>query len=209
MSGAVSGRASLLTPLGRGAVAVIAAEGVAAFAAVDAAFVAANGRTIREQRVDRILFGHWTSGAHREEVVVVRGDEVIEIHCHGGLAASERILAALAAAGCTIEASQDRVQRLAASTIQAEADVALAQATTKRTAAILLAQREGALQRAVESIRCELAAGRISAASDLLETLLSRAAVGLPRRADGGDGDRRLAGAAGRRGGDSRDRRRA
>ena len=179
MSENVSGRASLLTPLGRGAVAVVAAEGEAAFAAVDAAFVAANGRTIREQRVDRILFGHWISGAHREEVVVIRDGKAVEIHCHGGLAASERILAALAAAGCTIEAWPDRTHRVAASTIQAEADIALAQATTKRTAAILLAQREGALQRAVGGVCGELAAGRTAVASDLLDGLLSRAALGL------------------------------
>ena len=36
MSGASTGRASLLTPMGRGAVAVVAAEGEAAFAAIDA-----------------------------------------------------------------------------------------------------------------------------------------------------------------------------
>lgn len=180
MNGASSGRASLLTPVGRGAVAVVAAEGEAAFSAIDASFVAANGRLIRRQRAERIVFGHWTSGAHREEVVIIRGvDASVEVHCHGGVAAAERILTALAAAGCHIESWQARLDRTAASTIEAEADMALAQATTRRTAAILLTQRAGALRRAVDSIRDELARNQIESARSKLETLLARASLGL------------------------------
>jgi tRNA modification GTPase len=180
MSGASAGRASLLTPVGRGAVAVIAAVGDAALLAIDASFVAANGRLIRQQRADRIVFGHWSSGAHREEVIVLR-DAVggVEIHCHGGVAAAERILAALAAAGCSVESWRERLDRMAASTIEAEADAALAHATTRRTAAILLAQRAGALRREVDRIRDEIAESRLESASSKLDALLARAPLGL------------------------------
>jgi tRNA modification GTPase len=180
MNGASARRASLLTPVGRGAVAVVTAAGEAAFAAIDASFVAANGRAIREQRTDRIVFGHWSSGAHREEVIVLRGaDDSVEIHCHGGVAAAERILAALAAAGCMVESWPERLDRTAASTIEAEADAALANATTRRTAAILLTQRGGALRREVDRIRDEIVERRLESARGKLDALLARAPLGL------------------------------
>lgn len=180
MNGANAGRASLLTPVGRGAVAVVAAAGEAAFAAIDASFVAANGRAIRKQRVDRIVFGHWSSGAHREEVIVLRGaDDSVEIHCHGGVAAAERIVTSLAEAGCSVESWRERLDRMAASTIEAEADAALACCTTRRTAAILLAQRAGALRHEVDNIRDELVGNRLESAGKRLDALLARAPLGL------------------------------
>jgi len=180
MSEPNSGRASLLTPVGRGAVAVVAAEGAAALAAIDASFVAANGRSIRQQLPERIVFGHWASGSHREEVVVVRdAASGVEIHCHGGVAAAERILTTLASAGCAIESWQARVELLAASTIEAETDLALARCTTCRAASILLAQREGALRREVDAIRDDLTSERSESAGKRIETLLARAPLGL------------------------------
>ena len=180
MSASSSGRASLLTPVGRGAVAVVVAEGEAALAAIDASFVAANGRSIRQQRPERIVFGHWTSGAHREEVVVVRDvGSGVEVHCHGGVAAAERILAAFASAGCVVETWQSRLERMAASTIEAEADAALARCTTRRAASILLVQREGALRREVDAIRDDLASDQRESVAKRIEALLARASLGL------------------------------
>ena len=180
MSAPSSGRASLLTSVGRGAVAVVATEGEAALAAIDASFVAANGRSIRQQLPERIVFGHWASGLHCEEVIVVRdAASGAEIHCHGGVAAAERILTALAAAGCHIEAWQARVERLASSTIEAEADMALARCVTRRTASILLAQREGALRREVDAIRDDLASKQHESSGKRIDALLARAPLGL------------------------------
>jgi tRNA modification GTPase len=180
MSASSSGRASLLTPVGRGAVAVVVAEGEAALAAIDASFVAANGRSIRQQRPERIVFGHWTSGAHREEVVVVRDvGSGVEVHCHGGVAAAERILTAFASAGCVVESWPARLEGMAASTIEAEADAALARCTTRRAASILLVQREGALRREADAIRDDLASERRESAAKRIEALLARASLGL------------------------------
>ncbi|QDT76177.1 tRNA modification GTPase MnmE [Lacipirellula limnantheis] len=180
MSGPVPARASLLTPVGRGAIAVVAAEGDAARTAIDASFVAANGRPILQQPPDRIAFGHWVCGAHREEVIVIRDDDGgVEVHCHGGVTAAERILTAFAGAGCEVELWPERLDRTAASKIEAEADLALARATTRRTAAILLAQRAGTLSREVSGIRGDLASSRLAAARDRIDALLARAQVGL------------------------------
>jgi tRNA modification GTPase len=170
---ATSNRASLLTPPGRGAVAVIAADGRASFDAVDGHFRAANGRLIADQTIDRIAFGHWRDGDHAEEVIVCRtGDMQVEVHCHGGAAAVERILAALAAAGCLISPPSARG-------LAPEAASALAHAPTRRTAAILLDQQAGALQREIMAIRSDVAAGQIDEARQRLAKLADRVSLGI------------------------------
>src|SRR5262245_47442464 len=115
-------RASVLTPAGRGAVAVVVAEGKAALAAIDQHFRAANGRPLSSQAIGRILFGQWREGRdHAEEIVVCRINSLqTEVHCHGGVAASGRLLAALEECGCAIEAWPHWVRRHAANAIEAE-----------------------------------------------------------------------------------------
>lgn len=186
-----AGRASLLTPPGRGAVAVIAAEGAAAHAAVNAHFRAANHLRLSAQRLDRILFGHWQDAINEraderlapgEEVIVCRTSQTaLEIHCHGGIAAAERILAALASHGCRIEPWAHWLRVHAASPIEAQAEEALASALTRRAATILLDQRHGALQREVEAIVVELSSGdasRVTAARDRLAVLVDLIPLG-------------------------------
>lgn len=169
-----TGRASALTPAGRGAVAVVAAAGQGSVAAVDTSFHAANGRPFAQQERDRIVFGHWASGEHREEVVLLRGeDESLEIHCHGGAAAVERIVAALAAAGCEIMPWQAWIEGKSSNEIAREASIALAAATTRRTAEILLGQLNGALEREIASAQQELRQGNLVAAQDQLAALLA------------------------------------
>lgn len=176
-------RASLLTARGRGAIAVIAAEGPAALDAVEAHFHSANRRRLAEQALGQIVFGQWRDGAEGEEVVLCRtGDLQLEVHCHGGLVASQRILAALAEAGCCVEPWDQWVRSHATSLLEAEADLALAAAATTRTAEILLDQRHGALQREVGAIVAALRAGGDSLAGtvrDRLQALLERSALGL------------------------------
>jgi tRNA modification GTPase len=176
------GRTCLLTPLGRGAVAVIAGEGEAALATVDAHFQAANRLPVREQQVNRIVFGHWTDGAGREEVVVCRTSASrIEVHCHGGIAAAARILAALAASGCPVTPWSEWLSADPACLIEAEASIALAAASTRRTAAMLLDQLAGALRIEVEGV-CRLldetGALSLEQAKRRIATLLERATLG-------------------------------
>jgi tRNA modification GTPase len=180
MSGAPpAGRASVLTPAGRGAVAVVAAAGQGAVAAVDANFHAANGRPFAQQERDRIIFGHWISAEHREEVVVLRGgDESLEIHCHGGAAAVERIVAALAAAGFEITPWQAWITDKSPNEIAREASIALAAATTRRASATLLDQLNGALEREIAAARQELHQGNFAAAQKRLAALLASSHLG-------------------------------
>ena len=183
-------RASLLTPVGRGAVAVVAAEGDAALAAIDAHFRAANGVRLREQRLNRIAFGHWhdhaasnTPPARGEEMVVCRtGATAVEVHCHGGVAAAARMLATLETAGCGVESWNDWIAAHAADPIQAEADIALAAASTRRAAAVLLDQRDGALRREIIAIQLKIASDEATAipkGRDRIGQLLTARALGL------------------------------
>ncbi len=185
--------ASLLTPPGRGAIAVIAAEGTAALEAVAVHFRAANRRRLREQTINAIVFGRWIDeptssdgdALRGEEVVVCRtGASQVEVHCHGGVAAAERILTALARAGCRVESWTDWIGSHAACPIEAEAKIALAAAPTLRTAALLLDQQGGALRREIEAIRADL----LSAPAASSEAARHR----LARLLDGSDYGRRL-----------------
>ena len=89
------GTISVLTPPGRGAVAVLVFRGdlarlqAAANERGRVLFTSRSGFSLAELPPQRILLGHW--GA--EELVVCRNDEdSLEIHCHGGPAAIQRIL---------------------------------------------------------------------------------------------------------------------
>jgi tRNA modification GTPase len=173
-------RVSVLTPPGRGAIAVIAASGPQACIAIDASFQAANGRRLSSQTHDRIVFGHWASSAYREEVILVRGhDDALEIHCHGGAAAVARIVDVLTAAGCEQLSWTDWLESKGADQIVLEADVALAHATTRRAAAILLDQRNGALARALGEVRTSLQRSDAASAQQTLNELLERSTLGL------------------------------
>ncbi len=104
----------------------------------------------------QIRFGHWTGSSrdheHGESIVVTameedspRNDrrplESWEIHCHGGPAAIERILADLQHVGA------ERVDRLSAGVpiILHEAQEVLSRCLTERTASVALTQLRGAL----------------------------------------------------------------
>src|SRR5262245_16383548 len=87
-------RACVMTPRGRGAVAAIRVVGDPALLddGQPPLFQAVNGRPVATQPLHKIVFGQWGREAV-EDVVLCRIDaETLEIHCHGGDRAVERIL---------------------------------------------------------------------------------------------------------------------
>mgnify|MGYP002629104715 CR=1 FL=1 len=147
--------AALLTPSGRGAVAVIRIHAAKPTpsnlpaAVVDSAFVSISGRPLSQQSVGRLCYGHWTSDYSSEDVVVCRTDEhAVEVSCHGGRAAVNRILESLKAEGASIVDWRTQ-QTLISSPFDREIAEAISHATTTRTAAILLAQASGRLKDAL------------------------------------------------------------
>jgi tRNA modification GTPase len=146
--------AALFTPRGRGAVSTIRFEGDCRH--LDSAnppfFRAANGKPLTEQTIDRVVFGHWRADETTEEVVLCRtAEETVEIHCHGGDAAVERILNDLESIGCRIQTWQHS-QQASLGLFEAECLEALTQATTLRTAAVLLEQQSGVLRKRIETL---------------------------------------------------------
>ena len=143
--------ASLLTPHGRGAVAVVRVHSSAptesgrVASIVEAGFVAVSGKPLSQQPVGRLCYGHWISDQSSEDVVVCRtGESTVEVSCHGGRAAVNRILTSLTAAGASIVDWQTQ-QAALTSPFERELADAVAKATTVRTAAILLDQSSGTL----------------------------------------------------------------
>ena len=195
-----------LTSEGRGAVAVLLVEGPAAAERVDRHFfghsperrVAGAGGAaeapvcppsgaslrsrpghLRSRPLNRILHGHWGSPDGEDVVVCRLSDTAVEVHCHGGRAAVERIAADLSALGYETTSWRDWVVEHESSPIRTEARSLLAQARTERTAAILLDQYAGALEAALARIIDTIEAGRADEGRAELQSLLARSAVGL------------------------------
>ena len=175
-----------LTPPSRGAVASLRVEGPGALELVARHFVTRSGRPLADFPPGRIVVGQFSGGSKsgtpslREEVVLnQQSDSAIELHCHGGLAAVARMEEVLVGAGCRRISWQEWILRQEADPFAAAARLALAQARTTRTAAVLLDQYRGALRRAIEQIEASLRAGEKDAARQQIEALLAHAATGL------------------------------
>jgi tRNA modification GTPase len=172
---------AILTPSGRGAVAVVSVRGAEAVQLVSKFFAPRNVDGWKHAAIGQVFYGGWAGAAttdeHAEDVIVCRvADDAIEIHCHGGIA-SARIAEDLASAGgqaCDWSATFASE----CNPIRAAARVALADAVTARTAEILLDQLDGALETAIRTIAATLETDASTALSDL-HTLLDRAPVGL------------------------------
>lgn len=140
---------SLLTPRGRGAVATLRFEGPVE--TLSAFFAPANGKSLSEQAIDRIVFGQWGRELPEDVVICRTAESVTEIHCHGGEAAAGRIQADLESRGCQREPWPEMLERTKGS-FHREWTEALSKSTTQRTAGILLRQRE-LFPRAIEELR--------------------------------------------------------
>ena len=97
-TGAQAVTVSLLTPPGRGALAVVGVRGCGAAMLVDQAFAARGARPIAALEDGAIAYGTWrATGEH--VVVARRRADVVEVHCHGGIAAAAAVTGSLVAAG--------------------------------------------------------------------------------------------------------------
>ena len=155
-------RVAVLTPAGRGAIASLVVDGSIEQVDWDRLFSAANQRPLAEQAVGRICLGHWGDGQDglpTEQIVVCRiGFERIELHCHGGSAAVDRILQDLADVGVIrcewteLIETKDGTGGKPARRFEIEVAKGLAAATTWRTAEVLLDQQAGVLGQALHRL---------------------------------------------------------
>lgn len=166
---------SVLTPSGRGAVAVIGVRGPQGASLANQFFAARNGRPLEDQPFSKLVYGHWGS----EDLIVFRRDESsLEIQCHGGSQSVSTIVADLARAGCQEITWKEWIAGGNEISIQTEAQIALAEAASFRTAEILLDQWHGALEHELTEIRTLLEKQVQPAAQDRLKRLLKTAELG-------------------------------
>lgn len=92
-----------------------------------------------------------------EHVVLTRpAEDMVEVHCHGGVAVCQRLLSDLVRAGCVAVGNQNWPSRFSCPLARAaEQDLQLA--TTDRAAAVLLDQMNGALRAAIMAAQGQIA----------------------------------------------------
>ncbi len=127
-----------LTPRGRGAVATIGVRGNLDL--LDGEFIPVNGRNAASQKQQAVCFGTWGTVSPEEIVFLRTGEHSAELHCHGGIAAVQRILADLQQHGAEV-VTQQQWRQFGEPLIGAEFGEALSKATTQRTAHHLLRQQ--------------------------------------------------------------------
>jgi tRNA modification GTPase len=127
---------SLLTPSGRGAVATIYYRGN--FNKIDQMFTAANGKSLPEQHINQVLFGHWGT---EDVVVCLTSPNELEIHCHAGVSAVTRILNELEGMGCK-KLPWEELRKQTLTPFESELEIAISKAYTLKTAALLQRQQK-------------------------------------------------------------------
>jgi tRNA modification GTPase len=182
-SSATATTVSVLTPPGRGAIAIIAVEGPHALEYVQRSFCPQSKRQLTDRKLGALVYGRWGTQAGEDVIVCRRSANRIEIHCHGGATAPARIFDDLKSAGIIEESWPQFVQRHERSRISAAARIALARSTTERTAKILLDQYHGALQTSIRELVYLLeepsSKEDLVAATSAIRRLLQHAAIGL------------------------------
>ena len=168
-----------LTPPGRGAVAVVLVTGREAQNALDRCFHTVSGRPLSEAPPGRITLGRWNAPDGEEVVACRRSADQFEIHCHGGVAAVGAVVGRLLEQGCQRMSWQEWLRQTSRDPIQVAARIALAEATTTRTAAILLDQYHGALRTAIQQLAACVAAGDWAQAVATLDAVAAHRDVGL------------------------------
>jgi tRNA modification GTPase len=168
-----------LTPPGRAAVAVILVAGPAAAQAIGRCFAPLSGQSAEHLTIGRIVVGRWGGAGGEELIACRRGDEQFEIHSHGGSAAAQLVIDRLVNEGCAPIAWKEWARTNSPAPIHAAARIALADAVTERTAAILLDQLNGALASAIRTAIADVAKSNWSGAADSIDTSLRWRELGL------------------------------
>jgi tRNA modification GTPase len=175
---------SCLTPPGQGALATLGLHGPGAWEMVRALFGPHTGSlpeapAARTFRLGRL--GEGAEGVADEAVLAVTSagpPPTLELHCHGGREAVRFALDLFAARGARVVGWPDWLRRTTADPLRAAAAVALAEAATARTAAVLLDQHEGAFRRAVTAAVEALDRGDLAAAQEVVGELARRGPLG-------------------------------
>ena len=165
----------VLTAQGRGAIATIEVKGQGAVELVQRCFESASGQAIATFEMNSIIYGHWLmNGQPGEDLVVCPiQPEHLEIYCHGGAAAIDAVRKTLEAGGAQeMQPTSDQAG------FESQINCAIANAPTRKTALILLAQRE-AHRQLREELRTLLENKQTKQAVELIQRVLNLSDFGI------------------------------
>ncbi|MEM7456569.1 MAG: GTPase [Planctomycetota bacterium] len=174
---------TLLTPEGRSAVATLKVFAQKLPQRLDPLFQPASGKPFLESTDRGVIYGKWQGG---EDLVVCPDADLrtAEIHCHGGSAAIAAIVSSLKSVGF-IKATPYQIECLTSESHWAgEINRALAGAVTRKTAKLILRQRE-LLPQVIQRLRELITTGDTAGALETVNAMTARAKFGnhlvLPR----------------------------
>ncbi|WP_342513876.1 tRNA uridine-5-carboxymethylaminomethyl(34) synthesis GTPase MnmE [Sporosarcina sp. FSL K6-1522] len=160
--------AAISTPMGEGAIAIVRLSGDEAIQITDRIFRSPSEKKLHEESSHTIHYGHLTnpaSGEIVEEVMVslmkapktFTREDVVEINCHGGLVAVNRVLQLVLKEGARLAEPGEFTKRAFLNgridLSQAEAVMDLIRAKTDRAMNVALNQMEGKLSRLIGELR--------------------------------------------------------
>lgn len=159
---------AISTPLGEGAIAIVRLSGEEAITITDKVFRSPSGKKLKEAPSHTIHYGHLiepNTESTIEEVMVsvmkapktFTREDVVEINCHGGLVAVNRVLALILKEGARLAEPGEFTKRAFLNgridLSQAEAVIDLIRAKTDRAMNVALHQMDGKLSRLIGQLR--------------------------------------------------------
>ncbi|MBE6672876.1 MAG: tRNA uridine-5-carboxymethylaminomethyl(34) synthesis GTPase MnmE [Ruminococcaceae bacterium] len=157
--------AAISTPYGRGGIAVIRISGRDALAVTEKMFLPASGKSIIEYKAGSAVYGKILFEGRQIDTGIATvfraphsytGEDTVEISCHGGILLTEKVLAAVLAAGATRAGPGEFTKRafLAGklSLSEAEAVISLIEAEGEEQLKLASAEAKGVLGREIERI---------------------------------------------------------
>ena len=163
---------SELTAGGRGAICVLGVSGTEVASKLQRFFLPASGKPITSCPAMKPLYGQWKSEGI---IVCVHDPAYVEVHCHGGDFAKQRIINDLDSLGFVYKGL---VQLQHPTSSVDAAMLELAKATTQKTAAVLTWQTEGAFEKALEEIDGLVASNAVADALARIEAILKLDSLG-------------------------------
>ncbi len=160
--------AAISTPMGEGAIAIVRLSGEEAVQIADRVFRSPNGKRLNEEKSHTIHYGHLidpSSGETVEEVMVslmkapktFTTEDVVEVNCHGGIVAVNRVLGLLLKEGARLAEPGEFTKRAFLNgridLSQSEAVMDLIRAKTDRAMNVALGQVEGKLSKLIGKLR--------------------------------------------------------
>lgn len=161
--------AAISTAIGEAGIAIVRMSGDDSVTIIDKIFVSASGKKMEEAENRKFLYGHIVDGDKLiDEVLVVKmkgphsytAEDIIEVHCHGGVVSVKRILSLILSKGARLAEKGEFTKRGFLNgridLTQAEAVIDMIKAKTDISFDMGLNQLSGALSEVLNKLKDEL-----------------------------------------------------